>query len=291
MNARSELELGRALALLATAAGLGLVVLGARLGGEPRVSGALALPAGEPVVPSAWPAEGARSAPSFASPDPLADGASTRTVSAAARGPSADGEAEHEARWRSALGAPGADPAELRARARATLLGPAARSEKVAVLRALHAERTPGWPELFALALRELPLESDPHGESVPEFVLTHLGRCGAKEPEARIALLEALRAARGRELGALRGRGLVRCIELAEPRELDVLAAEVALESDPLVRDMVASALADRERGSIDERALSEREVEPSATGHPRARDARSVHRPKLGESAGFHR
>lgn len=295
MRARSESARARAGALLATAAGLGLVALAVRLGGPPRGTGVLDAPAvgGELSLSSIPDAE--RSERSALRPDALVAGAHPRSASARAQGAAADGEREHEARWRSVLRAGGAEPLELAREARAVLLGPSPREEKVGLLRALHAERAPGWPEQFALALRELPLASDPHGESVPEFVLSHLGRRAAAEPEARSALIEALRAARGRDLGAMRGRGLVRWVELADASELDALASELALESDPLVREMVAAALADRERASrlaLEHGAgYSEFDPEDPSNDSWRLRRARSDHGARRTEPADRHR
>jgi hypothetical protein len=117
---------------------------------------------------------------------------------------------------------------------------------KVALLRALLDTGSPAFAEACALAIAELPLESDERGVSVPEFAVRLLGENAAGRPELQAVLHDAVWGpARVRDPG-LRARAAKALVAAAERAELDRVARELRVDPDPDLLRIASSALTD---------------------------------------------
>ncbi len=126
----------------------------------------------------------------------------------------------------------------------AELLGNGPDERRIAYLRAVHRLDRKRADELFVRAIGELPVRSGPHGTSVPEYALSHLGERAAAEPGARAALRAVTFGPRRVASASLRRQAAIHLGRASSAAELQALAAELRAEPDGLVRAAFAAGL-----------------------------------------------
>jgi hypothetical protein len=147
-------------------------------------------------------------------------------------------------------------PTPLEAAAETVLAGNGPDCEKVALLRALHAAGSSRAYEFFVAAIVSLPDGTSSHGESVPRFAMQYLTERIARDAPAKSAVERAVASAPP-EATEVRRLGTVALARAASASELWTVAARLAAERDPRVRQAGVDALAHGPHAELAEAAL----------------------------------